>query len=336
MFFTIFHFLLLPKSISFFWNNGSSLRLVLGHQILTGLFLTMHFTYSFDRLIEYARNVFFGFKLRFFHANRASLFLFLIFLHFFRGLYFLSFNKTHLWASRSMLLLLSMGASFLGYVLPYGQISYWRATVIVNLISVIPWIGPSVCVLVWRAYTVNLYTLKRFFTFHFLLPFVVLVIVIGHILSLHLTRSNSSLSGVRRKNFFTLFLVKDLISWLLYFLVLATLGHISINLLRDVENYLEANSLVTPLHIKPEWYFLFAYSILRCIPSKTVGVLALLFSVLFPLTLVLSRSKAGNSNLTTFLLFFVLLTITGSMPVEEPYVTIAQIISVGYFLSFLH
>jgi len=327
---------LLPKSISFFWNNGSSLRLVLGHQVLTGLFLTMHFTYSFDRLIEYSRNVFFRFKLRFFHANRASLFLFLIFLHFFRRLYFLSFNKIHLWASRSVLLLLSMRASFLGYVLPYGQMSYWRATVIVNLMSVIPWIGPSVCVLVWRAYTVNLYTLKRFFTFHFLLPFVVLVLVIGHILSLHLTGSNSSLAGVTRKNFFTLFLVKDLISWLFYFLGLASLRHIFINLLRDVENYLEANSLVTPLHIKPEWYFLFAYSILRCIPSKTIGVLALLFSVLFPLTLIFSRAKSGNSNLSIFLFFFILLTITGSIPVEEPYVTIAQIISIRYFLSFLH
>jgi len=153
----------LPKSISFFWNNGSSLRLVFGHQIVSRLFLTIHFTYSFDGLIDYARNVFFGFKLRFFHANRASLFLFLIFLHFFRRLYFSSFNKKHLWISRSALLLLSIRASFLGYVLPYRQISYWRATVIVNLMSVIPFIGPSVCILVWRAYTVNLYTLKRFF-----------------------------------------------------------------------------------------------------------------------------------------------------------------------------
>jgi len=242
----------LPKSISFFWNNRSSLGLVLAHQVLTRLFLTIHFTYSFDRLIEYARNVFFGFKLRFFHANGASLFLLLIFLHFFRGIYFLSFNKLHLWSSGCLLLLLSMGASFLGYVLPYGQISYWRATVIVNLISVIPTIRHSVCVLVWRAYTVNLYTLKRFFTFHFLLPFVVLVLVLRHILSLHLTGSNSSITRVSRKNFFNLFLLKDILSWLLYFLGLTTLRHLLINLLRDVENYLEANSLVTPLHIKPE------------------------------------------------------------------------------------
>lgn len=206
---------------------------------------------------------------------------------------------------------------------------------IVNLISVIPVVRHSVCVLVWGAYTVNLYTLKRFFTFHFLLPFVVLALVLRHILSLHLTGSNSSMSRTTRKNFFTLFLIKDMLSWLLYFLVLMTLRHLLINLLGDVENYLEANSLVTPLHIKPEWYFLFAYSILRCIPSKTVGVLALLLSVLFPVTLIFSRSRSGNSNFTMFLFFFILLTITRSIPVEEPYVVIAQIISVGYFLSFI-
>merc|ERR1712126_314691 len=140
-------------------------------------------------------------------------------------------------------------------------------------------------------YTVNLYTLKRFFTFHFLLPFVILILVFGHILTLHLTGSNSNLSRISRKGFFKLFLIKDLISWIFYFLLLFTLRHLIINLLRDVENFLEANSLVTPLHIKPEWYFLFAYSILRCIPSKTIRVLALLFSVLFPVTIVFSVEK---------------------------------------------
>merc|ERR1712083_20252 len=179
------------------------------------------------------------------------------------------------------------------------------------------------------------YTLKRFFTLHFLLPFIVLVLVLRHLILLHFTRSNSTFYGVTRKNFFTLFLIKDMLSWLLYFLVLMTLRHLLINLLGDVENYLEANSLVTPLHIKPEWYFLFAYSILRCIPSKTVRVLALLLSVLFPVTLIFSRFRSGNSNFTMFLFFFILLTITRSIPVEEPYVVIAQIISVGYFLSFI-
>jgi len=161
----------LPKSISFFWNNRSSLRLVLRSQFFTRIFLTFHFTYSFSGLIFYARNVFFGFKLRFLHANGASFFLFFIFLHYFRGMYFLSYNKKRLWVSGCFLLLLSIGAAFLGYVLPYRQISYWRATVIVNLVSVIPYVRPKMCILLWRAFTVNLYTLKRFFTLHFFFLF---------------------------------------------------------------------------------------------------------------------------------------------------------------------
>jgi len=319
----------------FFWNNGSSLRLVLRSQFFTRIFLTFHFTYSFSRLIFYARNVFFGFKLRFFHANGASFFLFFIFLHYFRGIYFLSFNKKRLWVSGCFLLLLSIGAAFLRYVLPYGQISYWRATVIVNLVSVIPYIGPKICILLWRAFTVNLYTLKRFFTLHFLLPFVVLVLVLAHVLLLHLTGSNSTYIGVSRKNFFKLFFVKDIITWTFFFRVLCFLGHIAINLLRDVENFLEANSLVTPLHIKPEWYFLFAYSILRCIPSKSFRVISLVLSVVFPLTLIFAKSKSSNSNLRLFFRCFFLLTVTGSMPVESPYVLFSQLLSISFFVFFL-
>jgi len=326
--------LILPKSISFFWNNRSSLRLVLRCQFFTGIFLTFHFTYSFSRLIFYARNVFFGFKLRFFHANRASFFLFFIFLHYFRGMYFLSFNKKRLWVSRCLLLLLSIGAGFLGYVLPYRQMSYWGATVIVNLASVIPIIRPQICVLLWRAFTVNLYTLKRFFTLHFLLPFIVLRLVLGHVLLLHLTGSNSTFIGVTRKNFFKLFFVKDVVTWSFFFGVLCFLGHIQINLLRDVENFLEANSLVTPLHIKPEWYFLFAYSILRCIPSKSFRVISLVLSVVFPLLLIFSKSKRANSNLRLFFRCFFLLTVTRSMPVESPYVLFSQLLSISFFVLF--
>jgi len=278
---------------------------------------------------------FFGFKLRFFHANGASFFLFFIFLHYFRGIYFLSFNKKRLWASRCFLLLLSMGAAFLRYVLPYGQMSYWRATVIVNLVSVVPYIRPKICILLWGAFTVNLYTLKRFFTLHFLLPFVVIVLVLAHILLLHLTRSNSTFMRVSRKSFFKLFFVKDVITWSFFFRALCFLGHISINLLRDVENFLEANSLVTPLHIKPEWYFLFAYSILRCIPSKSFRVLSLVLSVVFPLTLVIAKSKSSNSNLRLFFGCFFLLTVTGSIPVESPYVLFSQLLSVSFFILFL-
>jgi len=333
--FLFFSFLILPKSISFFWNNRSSLRLVLRSQFFTGIFLTFHFTYSFSRLIFYARNVFFGFKLRFFHANRASFFLFFIFLHYFRRIYFLSFNKKRLWVSRCFLLLLSIGAAFLGYVLPYRQISYWRATVIVNLVSVIPYVRPKICILLWGAFTVNLYTLKRFFTLHFFLPFVVLVLVLCHVLLLHLTGSNSTIIRVSRKNFFKLFFIKDVITWTFFFGVLCFLRHIAINLLGDVENFLEANSLVTPLHIKPEWYFLFAYSILRCIPSKSFRIISLVLSVVFPLTLIFAKSKSANSNLRLFFACFFLLTVTRSIPVESPYVLFSQLLSISFFVFFL-
>jgi len=326
---------MLPKSISFFWNNRSSLGLVLRSQFFTGIFLTFHFTYSFNRLIFYARNVFFGFKLRFFHANGASFFLFFIFLHYFRRIYFLSFNKSRLWVSRCFLLLLSIGAAFLGYVLPYRQISYWRATVIVNLVSVIPYVRPKICILLWRAFTVNLYTLKRFFTLHFLIPFGVLLLVIRHVLLLHLTGSNSTFMRVSRKNFFKLFFVKDIVTWTFSFGVLCFLGHIEMNLLGDVENFLEANSLVTPLHIKPEWYFLFAYSILRCIPSKSFRVISLVLSVIFPLILIFAKSKSSNSNLRLFFACFFLLTVTRSMPVESPYVLFSQMLSISFFVFFL-
>jgi len=304
-------------------------------QFFGGLFLTFHFSASFSRLIFYVRNVFFGFKLRFFHANGASLFLFFIFIHFFRGVYFSSYNKSSLWLTGCFLLLLSMGASFLGYVLPYGQMSYWGATVIVNLVSVIPFLGVSICILLWGAYTVNLYTLKRFFTLHFLVPFLVLVGVLSHLILLHFSGSNSTNNGVSRRRFFKLFFVKDLMTWTSYFLVFCFLGHIAINLLGDVENFLEANSLVTPLHIKPEWYFLFAYSILRCIPSKSFGVFSLVASVIFPVFLVLCSTKWGNSSLRLFFGRFFLLTVTRSMPVETPYVLLSQILSILFFAFFV-
>jgi len=304
-------------------------------QIFTRVFLTFHFGQSFDALIFYMRDTFFRSKLRFFHANRASFFLFFIYLHFFRRIYFLSYNKKALWVSRCLLLLLSIGASFLGYVLPYRQISYWRATVIVNLISVIPYVRYSICVILWRAYTVNTYTLKRFFTLHFLLPFVVLILVFSHLLLLHNTRSNSSFLRVSRKSFFKLFFVKDLISWSFYFLVFLAITHVFINQLRDVENFLSADPLVTPLHIKPEWYFLFAYSILRCIPSKAFRVFSLVLSVIFPIFCVLRKNKYANSNLPAFCVVFFLLTITRSIPVEEPYVLLSQLLSLGFFVLFV-
>merc|ERR1712189_120231 len=202
------------------------------------------------------------------------------------------------------------------------------ATVIVNLISVIPYIRTQICIILWRAFTVNSYTLKRFFTLHFLLPFVVLLLV-------HNTRSNSSFLRVSRKSFFKLFFVKDLISWTFYFLFFLLITHLIINQLRDVENFLAADPLITPLHIKPEWYFLFAYSILRCIPSKAFRVFSLVLSVVFPIFCIFRKNKYVNSNLPAFCVVFFLLTITRSIPVEEPYVLLSQLLSLGFFILFV-
>lgn len=203
---------------------------------------------------------------------------------------------------------------------------------IVNLMSVIPFLGPSLCILIWGGYTVNLYTVKRFFTFHFLLPLVVTVLVGGHLLLLHFFGSNSHLMGGQRQSFFGTFLVKDALSWALRMRFFGFLLSCEINLLGDVENFLCANPVVTPMHIKPEWYFLFAYSILRCIPNKTLRVVALLVSVAIYIFWVVRESSRWASNFFGFLVFYLLLTITGAMPVEAPYVLCAQILSLRYFL----
>jgi ubiquinol-cytochrome c reductase cytochrome b subunit len=226
-----------------------------------------------------------------------------------------------------------MRASFLGYVLPFGQMSFWRATVIVNLLSVIPFVRGSICILAWGGFCVSYFTVKRFFTFHFLLPFVILVLVLRHLLLLHFYGSNSTNLSFHRVSFFKLFFVKDFLSWVLFFISLTFLYSIEINKLGDVENYLISNPIQTPLHIKPEWYFLFAYSILRCIPSKSGGVLALALSVIIPIILSVT-SKFGVLFCFRLLLFFVLLTVTRSIPVEEPYVLFSQFVSIRYFLVY--
>jgi len=325
-----------PSSINLWWNQRSRLGLVLRFQILTRVILTMHFRQSFDALIFYMRNTDFRSNLRFCHRNRASFFLFFMFLHLFRGIYYYRYNKTKLWISGCTILLLRIGSAFLRYVLPYRQISYWRATVIINLASIVPFIGPLLCIAIWRSYTVSTYTLKRFFTFHFLLPLILTVLVIGHTLLLHMTRSNRSVNiRVDKKYFVPIFVIKDICTWTFYRVVRAILMLVLINVLRDVENYLSANPLVTPLHIKPEWYFLFAYAILRCIPSKVVRVLALVLSVLFPIIYAIFRkSRTNSSNIGVFILSFFILTVTRRMPVEDPYVLISQITSVTYFISY--
>merc|ERR1719175_528188 len=218
----------MPVSLSHNYVYRSSLGLTYASQVVTRLVLTLHYIRTFDRLIDYGRDVERGTFIRYMHANGASLFLLLMFLHVARRMYYNSSNKKSLWISGIVILLLSMRVAFLGYVLPYGQMSYWRATVIINLLSIV---SDTLVVWLWRGYVVSKFTLTRFYTF---------------------------------------FAVKDAMMWLFYLTVFLLFVCLYSNLLRDAENYIPANPLVTPVHIKPEWYFLFAYAILRCIPNKTL------------------------------------------------------------------
>lgn len=318
------------------WNMGSSLRLVLRWQIATGLVLSFHYKQSFDYLLIYMRDIislFVGAELRYSHANRASLFIFLLFIHVMRRIYYRRFFKQEVWKSRIVLLLATIRTRFIRYVLPWRQMSYWGATVIINLASVVPIIGPDLVIFIWRRYVVVKYTLVRFYSLHFLLPFVVLVIVLVHIEILHKTSSGSPVIAYNRVNFFFLYFVKDFLFWLFLWFTMYFIVSIFCNRLGDVENFIAANPLVTPLHIIPEWYFLFAYAILRCIPNKTVRVLGLLFSILLPIVFSISFSIKYAINLTYISLSFLLLTFLRRSVVEWPYVVFAQLTSIVYFLN---
>merc|ERR1712007_421038 len=216
------------------------------------------------------------------------------------------------------------------YVLPYGQMSYWRATVIINLLSIL---SSTLVVWLWGGYVVSKFTLTRFYTLHFLLPLALAILLLGHLHLLHGTGGASLSYAPTKLSFAPFYALKDAMVWLAALLGYLFISCVYPNLLRDAENFIPANPLVTPLHIKPEWYFLFAYAILRCIPSKVVRVLALVLSVLFPILYAIFRkSRTNSSNIRLFILSFFILTVTRRMPVEDPYVLISQITSVTYFM----
>jgi len=262
------------------------------------------------------------------HANGASLFLFLMFMHVARGVYYNSSNKKHLWVSGVIILLLSMGAAFLGYVLPYGQMSYWGATVIINLVSVF---SSFLVVLLWGRWVVSEYTLTRFYTLHFLLPLALRALVVGHLYLLHKTGGSSLSYSWVKVSFFSLYFVKDLFMWFLAFTVFYMIVFLAPNLLGDAENYIAANSMVTPVHIKPEWYFLFAYGILRCIPNKAMGVLALVAAVALPVIYVVGCSSVTIVTFSVMVASFSLLTVCGGMPVAKSIYHSSQVLSESYF-----
>nr|ACR40469.1 cytochrome b [Astyanax mexicanus] len=340
-----------PSNISAWWNFGSLLLLCLVMQILTGLFLAMHYTSdistAFSSVAHICRDVNYGWIIRNMHANGASFFFICVYLHIGRGLYYGSYLYKETWNIGVILLLLLMMTAFVGYVLPWGQMSFWGATVITNLLSAVPYMGDALVQWIWGGFSVDNATLTRFFAFHFLLPFVIIAATLLHALFLHETGSNNPAglnSDSDKITFHPYFSYKDLLGFTIMLTALTSLALFSPNLLGDPENFTPANPLVTPPHIKPEWYFLFAYAILRSIPNKLGGVLALLFSILvLMLVPLLHTSKQQGLTfrpLTQFLFWALvadvfILTWIGGMPVEHPFIIIGQIASALYFILFL-
>nr|AFV95462.1 cytochrome b [Pachytriton granulosus]AKQ12991.1 cytochrome b [Pachytriton granulosus] len=339
-----------PSNISYWWNFGSLLGVCLITQIITGLFLAMHYTAdtqsAFSSVAHICRDVNHGWLMRNIHANGASFFFICIYLHIGRGLYYGSYMFKETWNIGVVLLLLVMATAFVGYVLPWGQMSFWGASVITNLLSAIPYVGGSLVEWVWGGFSVDKATLTRFFAFHFLLPFLIAGVSIIHLLFLHETGSNNPTgipSNQDKISFHPYFSYKDLLGFLLALLTLVLIALIVPNLLVDPENFIPANPLMAPPHIKPEWYFLFAYAILRSIPNKLGGVIALLMSILILMFIPMLHTSKQRSLMfrsTSQILFWLLvantliLTWIGGMPVEPPFTEIGQIASILYFLLF--
>nr|WRO45271.1 cytochrome b [Odontomantis sp.] len=339
-----------PSNISSWWNFGSLLGLCLGVQIMTGLFLAMHYSAHIDlafySVAHICRDVNYGWLLRTLHANGASMFFICIYLHIGRGMYYGSYKFYYTWMVGVLILFLVMATAFMGYVLPWGQMSFWGATVITNLLSAIPYLGIDLVQWVWGGFAVDNATLNRFFTFHFVLPFIVSAAVMIHLLFLHQTGSNNPLgvnSNIDKIPFHPYFTFKDILGFIVLFIMLSMLSLKEPYILGDPDNFIPANPLVTPVHIQPEWYFLFAYAILRSIPNKLGGVIALVMSIaiLFFMPLMATNSRGLqyypiNQMMFWFMLITViLLTWIGARPVEDPYILTGQILTIIYFLYYI-
>nr|ARH54193.1 cytochrome b [Coleoptera sp. 1 AH-2016] len=339
-----------PSNISTMWNFGSLLGLCLLIQIMTGIFLSMHYcadmNMAFNSIAHISRNVNFGWMLRTLHSNGASFFFICLYLHIGRGLFYGSYLLMETWMSGVTIFFLIMATAFLGYVLPWGQMSFWGATVITNLLSAIPYLGNTIVNWIWGGFSVSNATLMRFFSLHFTLPFISTALIIIHLFFLHQKGSNNplgSLSNIDKLNFHPYFSLKDLVGFLIKLMFLNILIFQAPFLLGDPDNFLPANPMVTPIHIQPEWYFLFAYTILRSIPNKLGGVIALVFSIAILYTIpFMGKKKFLNFQFypTNKILFWslftivILLTWIGARPVEAPFSLIGQILTILYFTYF--
>jgi len=341
-----------PSNINFCWGFGSIAGFCLIIQIISGVLLAMHYTphvlLAFNSVEHIFRDVNFGWLLRYLHANGASIFFIIVYLHISRGLYFKSYQHELLWISGVIIYILMTATAFMGYVLVWGQMSFWGATVITSLASAIPFIGDNIAQWLWGGFSIDNATLNRFFSLHFVLPFVIAGLSLAHIALLHEKGSTNPLgvnSNIDKISFYPYFYVKDLFWFSSFFCVLFCFFlFFEPNLLGHPDNYLRANAVVTPAHIVPEWYFLLLYAILRSIPNKAGGVLALA-SALFILFLLPSQSqlKIRSPKFDIFFQLFywlfivnaILLCWLGSQVVEQPYIFAGQVSTIFYFTYFL-
>jgi quinol-cytochrome oxidoreductase complex cytochrome b subunit len=342
-----------PINLNYMWSFGSTAGICLVIQIATGILLAMHYTphidLAFTSVEHIMRDVNGGWLIRYFHSNGASIFFILIYLHIFRGLYFGSyiFPRGRLWATGVIIFLLMMATAFMGYVLPWGQMSFWGATVITNLFSAIPLLGTSIVEWLWGGFSVSNATLNRFFSLHYLMPFLIVGFVIIHLSLLHSEGSNNPL-GINKNadfiSFYPYFYVKDLFSLLLLLFLFIYLVTFYPNILGHADNYIPANPLSTPAHIVPEWYFLPFYAILRSIPDKLGGVSAMIGAILILFLLpIINTSKIRSSKfrpifgIAYWFLFidFIILGWIGQKPVESPYIEIGMGATALYFSFFL-
>lgn len=343
----------LPSNINYLWSFGSILGICFLIQLVTGIMLAMHYTphvdLAFISVEHIMRDVNYGWLLRYMHANGASMFFMMVYIHIARGLYYGSYTHPRelLWSVGVFIFLIMMGTAFLGYVLPWGQMSFWAATVITNMLSAIPWIGVDFVQLVWGGFSVDNATLNRFFSLHYLLPFVLAALIVVHFIGLHEHASNNPLgvgSNIDKVPFHPYFTYKDIVAWIIFLMVFSYFVFFNPNVLGHPDNYIPANPLVTPAHIVPEWYFLPFYAILRSIPDKLGGVIAMVGAILILLVLPFVhtsyvRSSSFRPIQKKIFWFFIadvlILGWIGGQPVEDPYVLVGQIGTIFYFAYFL-
>lgn len=338
-----------PFNLTYLWNYGSLAAFMLSIQIISGIFLSMYYIpyieIAFLSVEHIMRNVQYGWFIRYLHANGASFFFITVYIHILRGLYYGSFLKKSVWLSGLFIFLLMILTAFLGYVLPWAQMSYWAATVITNLVSTIPVLGPKIIFLLWGDYTVSGPTLSRFFSLHFVIPFLIVGLVISHVILLH-EEGSSNPMGITLDSvpFHSYYTIKDLYGILLLTGCLITIICLKPNLLGHPDNYIAADPCVTPTHIVPEWYFLLFYAILRSVPHKFGGVILLIIaiSMLFLITFfpkIIIQSTKFRPMLKYLIWFFVfnnmLLSWIGAKPIEYPFYIIGQFCTIIFFYFFV-